>query len=140
MLTITIPQARTATVLLIEDNTSLLQLYSRYLTLEQYRVLSAETGKDGLDLARREQPDVIVLDIMMRGMDGLEVLQRLRAQPETQRTPVILSSVLPEKELAMSLGADAFLSKPVSRVDLVDTIQACLRLPRSAEPQHPAMP
>ncbi len=139
-LTITIPQARPVSVLLIEDNTSLLQLYSRYLALEQYGVLSAETGKDGLDLAAREKPDVIVLDIMMPGMDGLEVLQRLRSQPETQKTAVIISSVLPEKELALSLGADAFLPKPVSRVALLDTIQSCLHLPRSAEPQHPATP
>jgi CheY-like chemotaxis protein len=139
-LTITIPQARTVSVLLIEDNTSLLQLYGRYLALEQYRVLAAETGKDGLELARRERPDVIVLDIMMRGMDGLEVLQRLRSQPETQKTAVIISSVLPERELALSLGADAFLAKPVSRVGLMDAIQSCLDLPRSAEPQHPVKP
>ena len=122
-LTITIPQARTVTVLLIEDNTSLLQLYGRYLALEQYRVLSAETGKDGLELARREKPDVIVLDIMMRGMDGLEVLQRLRSQSETQKTAVIISSVLPEEKLALSLAqTPSYLSRQPRRPDGFDSV------------------
>ena len=140
VLTLSIPQGRIASILVIEDNPSLLQLYGRYLATEQYRVLRTETGAEGLAMARSELPDVIVLDVMMRGMDGWEVLQRLRAQSETQSIPVIICSVLPERDLALSLGADAFLTKPVARFDLLDTIQACLRRPRSAAPRHPAGP
>jgi CheY-like chemotaxis protein len=110
----------------IEDNASLRQLYTRYLPSDRFRVLQAESGKDGLETAHREQPDVVVLDVMMRGMDGWEVLQRLKAQPSTRAIPVIICSVLPEEALAHSLGAAVFLAKPVSRVHLLDAIQACL--------------
>jgi CheY-like chemotaxis protein len=124
--TLTIPQEQAPAVLVIEDNASLRQLYTRYLPSDRFRVLQAESGKDGLETAHREQPDVVVLDVMMRGMDGWEVLQRLKAQPSTRAIPVIICSVLPEEALAHSLGAAVFLAKPVSRVHLLDAIQACL--------------
>jgi CheY-like chemotaxis protein len=139
-MTLVIPQGRRSTILVIEDNASLLQLYGRYLTADHYRILRAETGEEGLVLARTESPDVVLLDVMMRGMDGWEVLQRLRAHAETHAVPVIICSVLPERDLALSLGADAFLTKPIARFDLLDAIQRCLREPRNVGPRHPEAP
>ncbi len=139
-LQLSIPQPRDLCILLIEDNASALQLYRRYLGQHNYRLLCTQEGPEGLELARQEHPDLIVLDVMMRGMDGWMVLQELKAQPATQDIPVIVCSVLPESTLALSLGAEAFLPKPISRFALLDAIRSCLDRSRNGEPPPPETP
>lgn len=116
-------RAHGPTVLIIDDNAGLVDLLARYLTDQACRVITATDGREGLQLAREAGPQAIVVDVMMPGMDGWELLQRLRTHPETAAVPVILCSVINDPELALSLGASLCLSKPVSR----ETFLAALR-------------
>jgi CheY-like chemotaxis protein len=114
--------AAQATILFIEDNPDTLQLYQRYLAGTGYRFASAATD-DQISAALAEVvPQAIVLDVMLSGMDGWEVLGRLRTHPRTQDVPVIMCSILPLEQLARNLGAAAFLQKPVSREALLATL------------------
>ena len=125
--------AAPATLLFIEDNPDTLQLYQRYLAGTGYRFASAAT--DGQIVASLEEavPQIIVLDVMLSGMDGWEVLGRLRTHPRTQEVPVVMCSILPLEQLALNLGAAAFLQKPVSR----ETLLATLNHLREARGQKP---
>ena len=122
-----------ATILFIEDNPDTLQLYQRYLAGTGYRFVSAAT--DGQISAALEEivPHTIVLDVMLSGMDGWEVLGRLRTHPRTQDVPVVMCSILPLEQLARNLGAAAFLQKPVSR----EALLAALARQREAQGQKP---
>jgi CheY-like chemotaxis protein len=114
--------ARGSTILVIDDNEGLVQLVERYLTGQACRVLAASNGPEGVELAQELAPDAIVLDVMMPGMDGWEVLQALRSHPRTAAIPVIVCSVFDDPELAHSLGASFFLPKPVSRDAMLSTL------------------
>jgi len=111
------------TVLVIDDNQGLVELLERYLTDQACRVMPATDGHEGLRLAEEAPPDAIVLDVMMPGIQGWELLQRLRNQPETAAVPVIVCSVINNPELAYSLGASLFLPKPVSRQHVLDALR-----------------
>jgi PAS domain S-box-containing protein len=102
-------------VLIIDDDASASALVARQLVREGYRVRMASTGEDGLQLAREVRPDAITLDVLMPGLDGWSVLQRLKAEPELAGIPVVMISVLDEKPLGFSLGASGYLTKPVDR-------------------------
>jgi CheY-like chemotaxis protein len=115
--------AHGATVLVIDDNEGLVELLERYLAGYACRLVAATSGQAGLELAQELAPDAIVLDVMMPGMDGWELLQIMRTRPKTAAIPVIICSVFNDPELAYSLGASLFLPKPVSR----DGILAALR-------------
>lgn len=110
------------TVLLIDDNKGLVDLMKRYLGSESYQVLTAYNGLDGLKLAIDAQPDVIVMDIMMPEMDGWEMLQRLRTSPVTDDIPIVICSVMNDPQLAFSLGASKFITKPVSKDNLFQAL------------------
>jgi CheY-like chemotaxis protein len=110
-------------VLIVDDNEGLLQLLEHYLTEQRIHVLVAGDGTSGLQAARQHHPAVIILDVMMPGLDGWELLQRLRVDPVTAANPVIVCSFIHDPELARSLGATLFLPKPVRR----DEILAALR-------------
>lgn len=107
------------TILVIDDNAGLVELLQRYLSGHACRVVPTTDAQDGLLLARNLHPDVIVLDVMMPEIDGWQVLQTLRALPETSAVPVIICSVLNDPQLAYSLGASLFVAKPVSRSDIL---------------------
>jgi CheY-like chemotaxis protein/transposase len=109
-------------VLVIDDNEGLVELLERYLTDCPGQVIAAADGQAGLVLAQDEMPDVIVLDVMMPGMHGWEVLQRLQNHPLTSRIPVIVCSVITIPELAHALGAALFLAKPVSREQFLNAL------------------
>jgi CheY-like chemotaxis protein len=110
-------------VLIVDDNEGLIQLLEHYLTEQQLRVIVAADGAEGLHAARSAQPAAIILDVMMPGLDGWELLQRLRVDPLTAAIPVIVCSFIHDPELARSLGANLFVPKPVRR----DEILAALR-------------
>ena len=122
LLTLRMP-AHGSTVLVIDDNEGLVELLERYLAGYACRLVAATSGPAGLELAQELVPDAIVLDVMMPGMDGWELLQIMRTRPQTAAIPVIICSVFNDPELAYSLGASLFLPKPVSR----DGILAALR-------------
>jgi CheY-like chemotaxis protein len=106
-------------VLFIDDNTDTLQLFERYLTGSRYRFAGCANAQQALTLARRLKPSLIVLDVMLSGMDGWEVLEYLREDVATCSIPVVTCSILPEEALALSLGAVAFCRKPVSQLELL---------------------
>jgi CheY-like chemotaxis protein len=111
-----------ALILVIDDNEGLVELLNRYLTGHHCRVLTATNGPEGLQLAQELIPDAIILDVMMPGASGWEILQTLRSQPPTATVPVIVCSVFNDPDLAYSLGATRFHPKPIRR----DTILATL--------------
>jgi len=112
------------TVLVVDDNEDVLELFRRYLSAHPYHVVTARTAQDALALARQLKPYAITLDLMMPGQDGWDLLQTLLTQPETDHIPVIVCSVLKQKALALSLGATAFLDKPVSEQAILGALQA----------------
>jgi CheY-like chemotaxis protein len=106
-------------LLVVEDNEGVIQAFRRYLTGYDYQVISATTGAEAMRLAREMNPSVITLDVMMPGQDGWEILHGLKCDSATQPIPVIICSVLEDPELAESLGAAAYLRKPVGQADLL---------------------
>jgi DNA-binding NarL/FixJ family response regulator len=118
------------TILLIEDHAPLRRNLEDMLVLEGHRVLTACDGIDGLRLARETRPDLVLCDIMLPGIDGLEVLAALRADSATAALPFIVLTAKgewPDIRAGMALGADDYLPKPVSRTDLLDAIRTRLQ-------------
>ncbi|MDI7276611.1 MAG: response regulator [Anaerolineae bacterium] len=119
-----VPAAPRRTILVVDDNEDVLALFHRYLACRHYHVVLSQTAEDALAQARRLQPFAITLDLMMPDQDGWDILQTLLNQPETRHIPLIVCSVLKQKELALSLGATAFLEKPVSEQALIAVLGA----------------
>jgi len=120
------PQDGLARVLVIDDDESSLELSKRILTKRGYSVLTASSGAEGIEVARGQHPDIIVLDVIMPEMDGWQVLEKLRAIPATADIPIIMQSMLSERELGLSMGADDYLTKPVDKSDLPNAIRKLL--------------
>lgn len=117
-----LPLAEQVAVLVIDDNADTLQLLQRHLAGTRYRFVGARDPEQGLALAASWPPRAIVLDVMLPGMDGWELLGRLREHPRTRGVPIIVCTILPQEELALTLGAAAFLRKPIRRDDLLTTL------------------
>lgn len=117
-------------ILVIEDEPEMRRNLATILKLEKFTALAAENGRVGLDLARKEKPDLILCDIMMPELDGHEVVQALRHEPALASIPFIFLTAKGEKSdlrSGMELGADDYLTKPVSKADLLGAIRARLR-------------
>jgi len=104
-----------ALILVVDDNEGLVELLDRYLTGHACRVVTATSGAVGLQLAQELIPDALILDVMMPGKSGWEILQTLRSQQATSTIPIIVCSVFNDPDLAYALGATRFLPKPISR-------------------------
>lgn len=115
---LTLPGIEQRLVLVVDDNPALHQLFERYLATTRYAVAHAFTGEEALEQAAARQPDFITLDVMMAGLDGWQVLRELQADARTATIPVIVCSVLREPDLALAMGAKAYLKKPVDRLEL----------------------
>ena len=118
-------------ILIVEDNFDNSQLVKLVLERENYQVLSASNGKEGLELSRSETPNLIVLDLDMPVLDGWEMLKRLKADPAIRDTRIVVvtAHLLPgEGDRALSAGADGYVSKPFTVTDLVSEIRRCLSL------------
>lgn len=113
-------------ILIVDDNSDLVELFRRYLETHNYNTISAHSGIEALENARTMRPAAILLDLMMPNQDGWDVLQSLLNQPESQNIPVIVCSILPQQELALSLGAEAFLQKPISEDVLINALEDIL--------------
>ncbi|MGB9619802.1 MAG: response regulator [Armatimonadota bacterium] len=121
-------------ILIVDDEEDILELLRHHLTGEGYRVLVAETGEDGLALARAKVPDLIVLDLMLPGLDGLDVCRILKRDPETSRIPVLMLTAKSEDAdvvAGLELGADDYVVKPFSPRVLIARVRAALRRSRT---------
>ncbi len=116
------------TVLIVEDNDDVGQLFQRFLLKNNYRFIMARNGADAIQMAKTLQPYAITLDVMIPDPDGWSVLQTLRNQLETRHIPVVVCTVLGTKELALSLGAAAFLEKPVTEEALLSALEAVQKI------------
>jgi CheY-like chemotaxis protein len=125
VVTLTLPSVRLRKVLVVDDNPDVVMLFQRYLRGQPYRVVQAVSAGEALRLAAELRPDAITLDVMLPSQDGWEILAQLRSQAETRDTPVVVCSVLPEREVALSLGAE-FVAKPVTRAALLQALDRAL--------------
>lgn len=111
-------------VLLVEDDVALREIYSARFTAENFEVAAAGDGEEALAKAVKEKPDIIILDIMMPKISGMDVLDILRSTPETEKTKIIIMSALSQSsdiEKGKELGADAYLVK--SQTTLSDVVE-----------------
>jgi CheY-like chemotaxis protein len=114
--------ASAAVVLVIDDDPLVADLLRRTLVKDGYRVEYAENGEKGLQLARQLRPDAITLDVMMPGMDGWQVMTRLKSDPELADIPVILLSIVNDRKTGFALGATEYLTKPFDRERLTSVL------------------
>lgn len=117
-------------ILIVEDENDILQLVKLYLEKEGFRTVAAMTGAEALKQVKAEKPDLIVLDLMLPILDGLEVCKRLRSSPETAMLPIIMLTAKAEESdtvVGLELGADDYVTKPFSPKTLVARIKALVR-------------
>jgi CheY-like chemotaxis protein len=136
-------------ILIIEDEPEMLRNLTTILRLEKFRPLSAQDGRLGVDLAKKQKPDLILCDVTMPGLDGYGVIAALRADPETVSIPFIFLTANAEKldlRTRKNLGADDYMIKPVAKADLLAAIRLRLELglqqamPRFEPNFHSAVP
>ena len=111
------------TVLIVDDDESIRKLLRFELEPYGIRILESENGRNGLELARREKPDAILLDVLMPGLDGWQTLRTLKESPETRSIPVMMLSVVEDRAVGLSLGAFDYLLKPLNRADLFGSLE-----------------
>ena len=117
-------------IAVIEDEADILEVVQYNLRREGYLVVSSRNGEEGLDRIRKENPDLVLLDLMLPGMDGLEICKRLQADPMTAAIPVIMVTAKGEESdvvLGLQLGADDYVTKPCSPKELLARVKAVLR-------------
>jgi DNA-binding NarL/FixJ family response regulator len=122
-------------ILVIEDDTKLRQHFIELLRLDGYEVLEARNGREGVECARRDPPDLVLCDITMPEMNGHRVLETLRAEPRTANLPFVFLTGWSERDdirTGMNLGADDYLTKPVVPDELLAAIRARLRRAETA--------
>jgi len=113
-------------ILLVDDEEDIIKMNMLRLSESNYRVISANDGKEGIEKAEKEMPDLILLDVVMPSMDGLETLTRLKSNPRISHIPVIMLSGVGEKKAldkAMSSGAVDFIDKPFNGEMLMEAIK-----------------
>lgn len=110
------------TILVVDDQAAALKMFERYLSHTGIQVIGNNNPEQTLQLAAQLQPDLIILDVMMPRLDGWEVLQSLQSNPATKNIPVLVCSAWDEPDLAYSLGAAAFLKKPLLQRNLLDVL------------------
>jgi DNA-binding response OmpR family regulator len=127
-------------ILVIEDETDILDLLRYNLKKDGYDVDAASDGERGLELARSKAFDLVLLDLMLPGIDGLEVCRRLRSDPRTEHVPVIMVTSKGEESdvlIGLSLGADDYVTKPFSVKELLARVKVVLRRTRPEQPGRP---
>src|SRR3954470_15502757 len=118
------------TILVIDDEPDLLELVEFNLKKDGYETIVAKNGQSGLEIAQKIVPDLIILDLMMPGLDGLEVCRELRADARTRQIPMIMltaKSAEADRIVGLELGADDYVTNPFSPRELVARVRALLR-------------
>ena len=118
-------------ILIVEDNPESLDILRARLTAHNYEVITALDGEAGLTMAREKQPDLILLDIMMPKMDGIEVCRRIRADPSLPFMPIIMVTAKADSKdvvAGLEAGGDEYLTKPVDHAALVARVKSMLRI------------
>ncbi len=122
-----------ARILVVDDLPASVKVLEAKLTSEYYEVLTATDGATALEIVRERDPDLVLLDVMMPGMDGVEVCRHIKEDPETTHIPVVMVTALKdadEKVRCLDAGADDFLSKPVNDITLFARVRSLVRLKR----------
>jgi diguanylate cyclase (GGDEF)-like protein len=122
------------TILVVDDDVDIVRFVEMNLRLEGYRVLIARDGAEALELVATDLPDLILLDVMMPGLDGIEVTRRLRADSRTSTLPIIMltaKTMTADRVLGLTAGADDYIIKPFDTLELVARVRSTLR--RNAE-------
>jgi two-component system alkaline phosphatase synthesis response regulator PhoP len=118
------------TILVVDDEKDLLDLIEYNLKKEGFKVLKAENGKEGIDVAKEHKPDLVLLDIMMPKMDGLEAVEIMRKDDDLKRIPIIFLTARSDENTeieGLNKGGDDFITKPISTTKLVSRIKAVMR-------------
>ena len=116
-------------ILIVEDNPKNLKLVRDTLQVKGYRTIEAGTGEEGVQLAREQQPALVLMDIQLPGINGVEAFRQLRADPTTRTIPVIAvtaSVMAQERQKVMAAGFDGFQGKPISVRELLETVRQIL--------------
>jgi two-component system phosphate regulon response regulator PhoB len=122
-------------VLVVDDEKDIVEMIAFNLQRNGYEVITAHNGNDGLDLAEKHVPDLIILDLMMPGLDGTDVTRRLKADPRTKNIPLIMLTAKSEETdvvVGLTLGADDYITKPFSMKILLARLGTVLRRAESA--------
>jgi two-component system alkaline phosphatase synthesis response regulator PhoP len=117
-------------ILVVEDEPDIAKLVSYNLTQERFKVLTAEDGEQALKAIQREKPHLVVLDLMLPGLSGVEVCRILRERPETAKLPILMLTAKAgeaDRVLGLEMGADDYLAKPFSPREMVARVRAILR-------------
>ncbi|MCF6157832.1 MAG: response regulator transcription factor [wastewater metagenome] len=117
-------------ILVVDDEKDLVKLIRYHLEKDGYKIIAAYNGEDALFLTRRERPELIILDLMLPGMDGLEVCKRLKSIPELAHIAIVMLTAKGDENditIGLKLGADDYVTKPFSPKELVARIEAVLR-------------
>ena len=125
--------AEDALVLVVDDETPLTGVVGSYLEREGFQIALAHTGPDAVDTARALSPDLIILDVMLPGFDGIEVCRRVRQFSDAYIIMLTAKDEEMDKVLGLSMGADDYLVKPFSPRELIARVRAMLRRPRTSE-------
>ncbi len=115
--------AGASTVLVIDDDPAVLDMMTRFLGKEGFRVITSSGGRDGIKRAQEARPDVITLDVMMPDMDGWAVLSALKSNPDLATIPVVMVTIVNDQNLGYALGASEYLTKPIDRDKLVSVLK-----------------
>lgn len=117
-------------ILIVEDEKDIVKMLDYNLKKEGFKTLSAHNGEDGLDMARKENPDLILLDLMLPEMDGMDVCKAIKNEAKTSHIPIIILTAKAQetdKIVGLELGADDYMTKPFSPRELIARIKAVLR-------------
>jgi len=132
--------SRPTRILVVDDEANLVELVQGYLEREGYEVVTAGDGPAALALARDIRPDLLVLDLMLPGFDGLEVCRRVRGFSDAYILMLTARAEEVDKIVGLAMGADDYLTKPFSPRELVARVKAMLRRPRSSPSESEAPP
>ena len=116
-------------ILIVEDDPSFSRAINHIIQKEGYDVITASNGMTGLRMAKEDNPDLLILDVMLPGLDGFEICNRLRHEPQTAKLPIIMLSAKgqeADKTTGLKVGANEYLTKPVDRVVLLEKLTSLL--------------
>jgi len=124
---LTLPASEQLPVLVIDDNADTLQLLRRYAAGTRYCLYALQNPEQAMSLVEKHAPKIIVIDVMMPHIDGWKLLAQLRQHPLSEHIPILVCTILPQEEMALSLGASGFMQKPLTRQAFLDALDRQVR-------------